>query len=163
MTIKPLEQIGLLKNHFKVFLAGSIEMGTAENWQEKIEQQFNNELNIVFLNPRRDDWDASWKQDKNDPPFFAQVNWELTHLEMADLIVVYFDPKTKSPITMLELGLFASTNKLIVCCPKGFWRKGNIDIVCDRYQIKQVKDLNTIIDFIKTKNNDHAIKSAHAH
>lgn len=43
---------------------------------------------------------------------------------------------------MLELGLFAQYgSKLIVCCPDGFYRKGNIDIVCERYKITQVPSL----------------------
>jgi len=38
----------------KVFLAGSIEMGKAENWQEKIERELK-DTDLVILNPRRDD------------------------------------------------------------------------------------------------------------
>ena len=52
-----------------------------------------------------------------DPQFSQQVNWELDALEVADWIVVYFDPDTQSPISMLELGLHAKSDKVIVCCP----------------------------------------------
>lgn len=48
---------------------------------------------------------------------------------------MYFDPNTKSPISLLELGLYATSNKLHVICPDGFYRKGNIEIVCDKYNI----------------------------
>ena len=58
---------------------------------------------------------------------------------------MYFDPETKSPITLLELGLYARSGKLVVCCPHGFWRRGNVDIVCDRYGVDQVKLLDTLI------------------
>ena len=61
------------------------------------------------------------------------------------MIVVYFDHKTTSPITLLELGLFSRTGKLIVCCQEGFWRKGNVDIVCKKYNIKQVENLSELI------------------
>lgn len=61
---------------------------------------------------------------------------------------MYFDPKTKSPISLLELGLFARTGKLIVVCPKGFWRKGNVDIVCKRYEVKQVETIEEAIKYI---------------
>ena len=73
-------------------------------------------------------------------------------LEKADVILIYFDPKTKSPISLLELGLFAKSRKLVVCCPEGFWRKGNVDIVCDRFGIEQVEDLEEAIDLIKKEN-----------
>ena len=56
-------------------------------------------------------------------------------MDCANLIVFYFDPNTKSPITLLELGLFAALKYVIVCCPDGFWRKGNVEIVCDRYEV----------------------------
>jgi Nucleoside 2-deoxyribosyltransferase like len=117
-----------------VFLAGSIEMGKAENWQQEATNTFNLSGWDV-LNPRRDVWDSSWSQDFENPQFYQQVNWELNALEHADLIVMYFDPNTKSPISLLELGLFARSNKLKVICPEGFWRKGNVDIVCNYYNI----------------------------
>src|SRR3990167_297467 len=102
-----------------IFLAGSIEMGVAENWQERFIRIYRNEDVIVF-NPRRLDWDASWVQDKNNPKFREQVEWELKAMELANRIFMYFDPKTKSPISLLELGLFARTGKMTVYCPKGF-------------------------------------------
>ena len=47
--------------------------------------------------------------------------------------------------------LFAKTKKVIVCCPIGFWRKGNIDVVCQRYHIKQVETINELVKEIKQK------------
>jgi Nucleoside 2-deoxyribosyltransferase like len=122
-----------------VFLAGSIEMGKAENWQQEATNTFNLSGWDV-LNPRRDDWDSSWSQDFENPQFYQQVSWELTALEHADLIVMYFDPKTKSPISLLELGLFARSGKLKVICPDGFWRKGNVEVVCNFYNIPFYND-----------------------
>jgi hypothetical protein len=56
-------------------------------------------------------------------------------LDDSDIIVMYFDPNTKSPISLLELGLHANEQKLIVCCPDGYWRQGNVRVVCERYNI----------------------------
>ncbi len=137
----------------KIFLAGSIEEGTAEKWQDKVADALTG-FNVLVLNPRRDHWDASWKQEKDNPQFSEQVNWELSAQEDADFIVMYFDPNTKSPITLLELGLFAGkkpVNNFIVCCPKGFYRKGNVDIVCDRYNIKLVETLPELIAELKSQ------------
>lgn len=117
-----------------VFLAGSIEMGAAENWQANIADYFHG-LGFDVFNPRRDDWDSSWEQKFENPQFYQQVNWELHALESADLIVMYFAPDTKSPISLLELGLFAQSKKMIVICPDSFWRRGNVEIVCNRYGV----------------------------
>ena len=132
-----------------IFLAGSIEMGTAEKWQEKV---INDCIDapVTFLNPRRDDWDSTWNQSFNDSNFNQQVNWELNAMEKSDLIVMYFDPNSKSPITLLELGLHARSGKLIVCCPDGFWRKGNVDIVCEKYGVKMVPSLDELIFYINS-------------
>lgn len=131
-----------------IFLGGSIEMGIAENWQEKLINEFR-DTDLRFLNPRRDDWDSSWKQEISNPQFNEQVNWELDALEFVDLIVFYFDPNTKSPITLMELGLFAKSGKVIVCCPDGFWRKGNVEIVCTKYGIIFVNEFNDLVKEIK--------------
>jgi hypothetical protein len=133
-----------------IFLAGSIEMGEAENWQAQIENTLEN---CTVLNPRRDDWNKDWVQCIENDMFREQVEWELDGLDNADLIVMYFDPSTKSPITLLELGLQAhrksqNLTHLVVCCPEGFWRKGNVDIVCKRNNIKQVENLRQLIFYL---------------
>ena len=128
-----------------LFLAGSIEMGAAENWQEQVALVLGQRC--IILNPRRDDWDSSWIQDMANPTFLEQVSWELAAMERADTILMYFSPGTRSPITLLELGLFARSGKLIVCCPQGFWRRGNVDIVCKRYGVPVVESLETLIRY----------------
>lgn len=133
-----------------IFLAGSIEQGIAEKWQTKIINA-TKKLDITLLNPRRKNWDASWKESIENPLFTEQVNWELDALEQADWIVCYFDATTKSPITLLELGLFATSKKMIVCCPEGYWKKGNVDIVCKRNQIPQVDNLEELINWFYQK------------
>jgi hypothetical protein len=78
------------------------------------------------------------------------VEWELAGLERADVVVIYLAPGTKSPISLLELGLHAGRNphKVVACCPDGFWRKGNVDIVCHRYGVQQVSSLGELVDTI---------------
>jgi hypothetical protein len=126
-----------------VFLAGSIEMGVAENWQDRVGKFFE-DLGYDVFNPRREEWDSSWEQKFENPQFYQQVNWELNALESADLIIMYFDPSTKSPISLLELGLFARSGKLRVVCPDGFWRKGNVEITCNYYNIPLHNNLDTL-------------------
>lgn len=135
-----------------VFLAGSIEMGTAELWQDKVVKELG-DTRFTFLNPRRDDWDSSWEQKINNPKFYEQVNWELQGIEESEYCIVYFDPNTKSPISLLELGFLAGScpEKALVVCPEGFWRKGNVDIVCERYGLKKFKDIEEVVLFIKAR------------
>jgi len=122
--------------NYMVFLAGSIEMGVAEDWQTKLSNELVNIPNLTILNPRRPQWDNSWKQSLDNPVFKEQVDWELDGIEKADLVIFYFDPNTKSPITLLELGAVTQMvrleKRIIVCCPEGFYRKGNVDIVVHR-------------------------------
>lgn len=131
-----------------LFLAGSIDMGAAENWQERITQALSDE-DLVILNPRRDDWDSSWKQEMANAQFSEQVNWEQDALESCEAVVIYFSKDSKAPITFLELGqrigdhLFnddADPQTLFVYCPEGFYRKGNVDITCSRVTIPVYTD-----------------------
>ena len=131
-----------------VFLAGSIEMGKAIDWQTDMGQFFLNKRYNVF-NPRRDDWDSSWKQEFENPQFYQQVNWELEALDVADVILMYLVPETMSPISLLELGLHVSKKELYVVCPDGFWRKGNVDIVCNRYDIPLFNSLEDFKQLVK--------------
>ena len=121
---------------FTLFLGGSIEMGKAELWQDKLTDKLK-DFDIRILNPRRDDYDAGQKQSIDNPYFKEQVTWELDGLDRADLIVMYLQPDTLSPISMMEIGIYINTldwnKQMIICCPDGFWRRGNIEILVDRY------------------------------
>ena len=133
-----------------IFLAGSIEMGDAENWQERLKKDLSN-FDVIILNPLRDDWDSTWKQSIHNKKFREQVEWELKALERSDFICMYFDPDTKSPITLLELGLFIKEKreKMIVCCPPGYWRKGNVEVVCNWYGATLTSFYNNFVELIK--------------
>jgi Nucleoside 2-deoxyribosyltransferase like len=146
--IKPPTPIVFDTSLPSVFLAGSIAMGRAEQWQAEFERAFADEP-VVILNPRRDQWDASWRQSIDNPQFRQQVEWELEGQERADLIAFYFASQTQAPITLLELGLSARGGKAIVCCPHGFWRRGNVEVVCGRYGIAMVADLAQLIEAVR--------------
>ena len=47
--------------------------------------------------------------------------------------------------------IFFQSGRLIVCCPDGFWRQGNVDIVCVRYGIPQAPDLPALIELIRER------------
>lgn len=132
-----------------VFIAGSIEMGAAVDWQTPTADILTRH-SCTVLSPRRDDFDPTQEQSIENDYFREQVEWELGALERCDLALLYFVADTKSPISLLELGLFARSKKLVVCCPEGFWRKGNVDITCRRYGVPIYESLDESLDAIKT-------------
>lgn len=139
-------------NHM-IFLAGSIEMDKAEKWQDRIIEKLKDIPKLTILNPRRKSWDNSWKQDINNIQFKTQVDWELNGIENADTVLFYFDPNTMSPVTMMELGIVSklpNDKNVIVCCPEGYWRKGNVDILCSRMNHVNLIIVNTLDQLIET-------------
>ncbi len=152
-VIKPPARYDLTSKT-SVFLAGTIDMGKAEDWQKKIEQALA-AYDIVILNPRRDDWDASWEQSVDNPEFVEQVTWELSAQEHATYVLFVFGStdeaakKAKAPITFLELGHFATQKDCMVCCPDPFYRKGNVEIYCNRYGIPLYEDMDAMLEDFK--------------
>ena len=135
-----------------VFLAGSIAMGDCEDWQAETTQKLDEygDCELTIFNPRRDNFDKDLKQTIDEPVLKEQIEWELNAMEEANYILMYFHPDTLAPITMMELGLHADEIcKLVVCCPDGFWRQANVEIVCKRYGVPFYKDLDDAIDEIK--------------
>lgn len=150
-VVKAPEKWDAHTGKFKVFLAGSIDNGEAVQWQEEISKLLRNE-GITILNPRRDQWDSEANEELLD----EQINWELDAMDAADCIVFYFAPGSKSPVTMLELGKYSSSGKAIVCCPEGFWRKRNVDIVCGRCGVETVNALEDLAEAVKEKVRTHS-------
>lgn len=140
-----------------VFLAGSIEMGASEHWQERVKTHFEKRLgewnisedfDLTLINPRRDNWDSSWVQSIENPQFREQVEWELEGMEKASYTFIYFSPETKAPITLLELGLHCPCGNAytMVVCPEGFWRKGNVDVTCNWFDVPQESTFENGLD-----------------
>lgn len=149
-VFKAPQKIDNNEDNVSLFLAGSIDMGKAINWQTQVTNALS-EYPVDILNPRRDDWDSSWEQSITNAKFKEQVEWELNaQHNIADLICFYFDPKGQAPITLLELGLF-HTQDIVVCCPEGYFRKGNVDVVCNYFGIEQVESLEDMIEWLKNR------------
>lgn len=191
-----------------IFLAGSIEMGEAINWQQNAINLIEERLKLkgqqytttyssassgmviqtgttgtagtggsgkttptvtgpiyrsrygqdyCVFNPRKGVWKET-DQKMSDDIFYRQVRWELEAMEKAETILMNFVPGTRSPISLFELGLHSKFNssptqpfrntKLVVVCPDGFWRKGNVDIICEFYRIPQFQTIEEAIFYI---------------
>ncbi|KAF1971142.1 hypothetical protein BU23DRAFT_556167 [Bimuria novae-zelandiae CBS 107.79] len=117
---------------FSVFLAGSIEMGRAVQWQPRMALELS-PYPITVNNPRRPEW-------KNDEESMRQqVDWELSALEQADVICFFFDVATQSPVTLWELGKYTDSGKVVVCCGKNYCRYTNVKMSCETYGIPFVE------------------------
>ena len=134
----------------RIFLAGSIDSGMAEDWQSPVVDRLR-DLDVVVFNPRRATWTPGTSLESEPEELRRQISWELDAIERSDLMAFYFAPGTKSPISLLELGLIARRKQAIVCCPHGFWRKTNVDVTCQRFEIQQVSSLEDLVNEIKEK------------
>lgn len=129
-----------------VFLAGSIEQGTAAQWQPIVAERLLDVFpDVVVANPRREQWDVSWPQTKDHPAFVEQVNWELDHLLGVTEALFVFDPATQSPVTLLELGLLLGLHpeRVTLVCPARFWRHGNVLITAERFGVEVFEDMES--------------------
>lgn len=127
-----------------VFLAGTTSKVDVTDWRETLSALLSDHR-VTIYNPYRADWDSTWREDINFPPYREQVQWELKKQEQADIVVVYFHPATQAPISLLELGLCArQPGKAIVFCPEGYWKRGNVQIVCDKFGIEIVESIKEL-------------------
>lgn len=93
-------------------------------------------------------------EDTSDPRFVAQVDWEMDHAKLADVVVIYFVPSTQAPISLLELGMYATMyggEKVVVCCPMGFWKRGNVRLVCRRFGVECVESVEELERIVRGK------------
>ena len=123
-----------------IFLAGTIDDGKSEDWQSKLIEELSDH-EITILNPRRNNWG-----DLSDNELRKQITWELDHLEKADIIFMYIIGTSKSPISLLEMGIHIKDLKLIVVCEPEFYRYENVRITCEYYNAELYDSLGLGID-----------------
>lgn len=130
-----------------LFAGGTIDQGNSIDWQDELAKKLAPYPGL-YLNPRRDQWDSTWKQDPTPGTnFHKQVRWETDAQDVADILVYNFLPDSKSPVTMLELGRYGSfgDKDIFVVCPKEFWRYGNVKMFCDDGNIPVYENLDNMV------------------
>ena len=75
-----------------------------------------------------------------------QVIWELRHLEAADLILMNLLGSSKSPVSLLELGLHARSGRLRVACDPAYYRYDNVRITCRQYDVPFYDSFEELLD-----------------
>ena len=104
-------------------------------------------MNVLLINPRRKDWNPNAGPDE----VRLQVKWELEALEFSDLILMYISEGSMAPISLLELGLYAKDNKLVLAVHPTYYRRVNVEEVCKKYEIPLYETLEELI--LHVKNN----------
>ncbi len=134
-----------------IFLAGTIYANDKVDWREKLSASLSAHP-ITVYNPNRPDWDSTWREDITFTPYREQVLWELDKQAKADLVVVYFHPATAAPISLLEFGLSAQIpGKVIAVAPKGYSKRGNVQIVCQKFGIEFLENIDSLDEVIVKK------------
>ncbi|TVY46848.1 hypothetical protein LOCC1_G003713 [Lachnellula occidentalis] len=134
-----------------VFLAGTTTSIDNVDWRGKLSALLS-EHPITIFNPDRPDWDSTWREEITFAPYREQVMWELDKQEKADLVVVYFHPATVAPISLLEFGLSAQIpNKVVAVAPEGYSKRGNVQIVCQRFGIEFLDNIDNLHESIMNK------------
>lgn len=153
LVVKPNMTIGFSSQTPCLFLAGTIDQGNSVDWQATAPAFLEAKGgDVVVINPRRDSWDATIEQSSTNPDFHAQVTFELSEIEKVDAVAMWLVPGSLSPITLAELGLLCGMkyaghiNRLVVGCPAGFWRKGNVEMMTERYNIPLVDTLDELLE-----------------
>ena len=127
-----------------VFLAGTTSKADTTDWREILSTSLF-DMPIMIYNPYRTDWDSSWSEDINFAPYREQVEWELDKQSKADIVVLYFHPATQAPVSLLELGVCMRVpGKAIVVCPEGYWKRGNVQIVCKKFGVEMLDNVDKL-------------------
>lgn len=128
-----------------IFLAGSMVTEPEVNWRQTVVN--NLQESYHFLDPTNPNHNSL-----GDVEMREHIKWEFNGLRIADYIILNFLPDSLSPISMVELGMYIATRKLIVVCPKEFYKWRYIDTLCKEYNtpiFNQLEDvLNGGIDII---------------
>lgn len=131
---------------FSIFLAGTIDNGKSTDWQQQLIDNISDRVpdSLTIYNPRRDNWDDNADIDT----LRDQIDWEQKHLEICGIIVMVLLDDSKSPISLMELGEFCDSQKIMVFCTEKFYRFENVNDLCKRFQIPLYKtnDIKEISD-----------------
>lgn len=127
-----------------IFLAGSMDTSVKNNWRDDVVHVLGEVYN--FYDPTNNNHDML-----NDIEMREHIKWELDALNMSDKILLNFLPDAQSPISLVELGLYVSSNKLIVICPKEFHQSRYVRVLCKQYNTPL---FNKMDDALRTLGNN---------
>ncbi len=108
------------------FLAGSMDYKLTAQWREEVMHVLGKDTH--FFDPTNKKHDTLTKKEMKN-----HIQWELDALLLSDSILLNFLPYALSPISLVELGLYVDSGKLIVICPKEFYKSEYVYTLCENY------------------------------
>lgn len=127
-----------------IFLAGSIDKNHKTDWRI-------NAINYFWEKYRIYDPRITNHSELTDNEMKNHVEWELNALSSANRIILNFLSDAKSPISLLELGMYVRSKKLIVVCPKTFYKYQYVKTLCNIYNTPCFNKISDAIQLIQTK------------
>lgn len=122
----------------RVYLSGAM-MG--EDWQSKFIDDLG-DLRVDVFNPR---YPSSHVASVPDGLF----EWEMDHMSIANIIAFNFSVtgavNDHCGSALMALGLYAKTDRIIVCCDADFYKKGDIADLCKREEIPIVNSVELLV------------------
>lgn len=146
VTVPESVDVPGITDRYRVFLAGAIDMGAAEDWQAKVIATLQDVPELVLMNPRR----AEFTSDTLIP----QIEWELDALEKADTVFMWLPSDSKAPISLFEAGLYWKSGKLMIGAGQDFYRRANLEVTALRYHVSLFDDLRVMTHSLLTKLED---------
>jgi len=131
-----------------LFLAGSMDIKGQTNWRERATEQFQAYYHIF-------DPTHTNHSNLNDTEMSKHIKWEWEALNRSDLILLNFTAQAKSPMSLLELGMYISSGKIVVVCPKEFYQAHYINTLCTEHKVPIFESIDDILQtdiFQLTKN-----------
>ncbi len=116
------------------FLAGSIDYKLITNWRKQVINILGKDNN--FFDPTNKNHDTLSKKEMKN-----HIEWELGALLLSDKIILNLLPHSLSPISLVELGLYVDSGKLIVICPKEFYKSEYVYTLCQKYNTPVFEDI----------------------
>lgn len=75
-----------------------------------------------------------------------KYNWILDMANAADIVFCNILKKTTSPIPLMEFGLFAPSQKLVMRCPESYPYFQLVKLICERSKIPLLQSKSTVKD-----------------
>jgi hypothetical protein len=132
MTVRP--------GGLRIFLGGAIEMGRAPDWQAAAIESLRGLPGLVLLNPRRPTFAADSLEE--------QIRWELAALELADYSLFWFPARTIAPIALLEVGLYAGSDKILVGADPAYSRRLNLQLALEGKGVPLLDSLDDLLSSV---------------
>ena len=104
-----------------IFLAGSIDF-SSKNWRQRVVRKLGDKY--LYFDPTNCNYDNLSTQEMEN-----HIKWEFEAMQRADIVLLNLLPNSLSPISLVELGLNIHLGKLLVICPKEFYKSVYVHLI----------------------------------